>query len=140
MHDRKVFYQIIHKVFKLLEVSPAICELGVLDGGNAVDLCTQLDHKYGLFIDAWSSNEITKNYSVFDQLPDWTLPIESFANYFGGSLSNQITFDKLYSKAKKNLSRFKNIDIKRNLTHLEFKVQEQKQARFEYIYRCESSI
>ena len=132
--DRFLLYQISSAAFKSLSIQPKIVELGVLDGSNAKKLINTFNPKSSLFVDAWSSKELLKNYNTFNPLPSWIKPLSFYEEYFKGPLEQQETFDNLYSLALANLDGVDNCEIKKSVTFDEFVIQSQQGNVFDYIY------
>ncbi len=95
---RARLYDIVGEVFAAAGRRPAMIELGVHKGDNALRLMEALRPRHSVLVDAWSA-EALATYSHFDKLPPWILPLTAFERYFGGSLSDQATFDRTYETA-----------------------------------------
>ena len=95
-HDRLYLYKILHKSFSSLNIYPNIIELGVLNGLNSKALQENLQPTLLVLLDAWSS-DIFNDYRSTNANRYWVSPIDSFSDYFGGPISDQNTFDKLFT-------------------------------------------
>ena len=93
--DHAIFYQVLNAAFQARQVHPRVIELGVLRGDNALKLKAILAPSHLVLVDSWSAT-LCETYSAFDTLPAWVKPLESFADYFGGPLHDQRTFDQLH--------------------------------------------
>jgi hypothetical protein len=94
--DRKLLYQILATIYKDFDISPTIAELGVLKGDNALSMVEFLMPKKMYLIDSWSSLATHEYESINNNRP-WVDKPDTYEFYYGGSLSSQETFDKLYS-------------------------------------------
>ncbi|KKO47040.1 hypothetical protein WG68_03685 [Arsukibacterium ikkense] len=113
--NREFFLHVLSAVFEAHGKKPLIAELGVLRGENALNMYNILSPEHMVLIDSWST-DITKTYSPFHTLPPWINPIETYSYYFGGSLSEQSTFDKIYAECLGKFSDFSNVTIIREDT------------------------
>jgi len=95
--QRGIFYSVLDRCYKQLNISPSVIELGVLKGVNAESLKKTLSPKLLLLIDAWSS-EAMDRYSISNAHRSWVKSAESLTAYFGGPVSSQETFDKLFQE------------------------------------------
>ncbi|MBV4536966.1 MULTISPECIES: class I SAM-dependent methyltransferase [Pseudomonas] len=94
---RENFYSLLGAVFQALDKRPVVAELGVLRGENALKLRAALAPERMVLIDSWSkaSNEA---YSPFEELPSWVSPVDAYEYYYGGSLHDESTWDRLYDE------------------------------------------
>lgn len=107
---RHRLYDVVSAAFQSLSISPVMIELGVHRGENAEALIQSLKPHHSILVDAWSA-ETLKTYSHFDTLPPWILPLTAFERYFGGSLSDQATFDRAYATTLNRFDGASNLDI-----------------------------
>ncbi|CAK14702.1 class I SAM-dependent methyltransferase [Pseudomonas entomophila] len=112
---RENMYHLLGAVFNALEKRPVVAELGVLRGGNAIKLHEALAPERMVLIDSWSklSNEA---YSPFDQLPPWVSPVDEYEYYYGGSLHDDATWDKLYQECLDNVAHLSDVTVIRSDT------------------------
>jgi len=96
---RGSFFGILGTIFRSMEVQPEVAELGVLRGENALKMYEAMAPKHLVLIDSWNAKSM-RDYSPFPTLPPWVVPMEKFAFYFGGSLEDQKTFDRLYAECQ----------------------------------------
>ena len=94
---RDSLYYVVGAVFNALEKRPVVAELGVLRGENALKLRAALTPERMVLADSWSK-ESNKAYSPFDQLPPWVSPVDDYEYYYGGSLHDDATWDRLYEE------------------------------------------
>jgi hypothetical protein len=97
--DRNRFYEILRRVFDRLRVRPRVLELGVLRGDNAARMDQALSPEALVLVDAWSS-EPYRDYQRINAHRDWVASLDIHAEYFGGSVSEQTTFDRLYEQTR----------------------------------------
>ncbi|WP_439573103.1 class I SAM-dependent methyltransferase [Phreatobacter sp.] len=112
---RTRLYAIVAEAFDTIGCQPAMIELGVHKGDNAELLMEALKPRRSVLIDAWSA-EALKAYSHFEALPPWLLPLTAFERYFGGSLSDQATFDRTYEIAVQRFAGDERVEIIRDDT------------------------
>lgn len=113
--NREFFLNVVSAVFDAFEKKPLIAEIGVLKGDNALNMYNILSPEHMVLIDSWSK-DITKTYSPFDTLPPWINPVETYSYYFGGSLNEQSTFDKIYEECLAKFSDLSNVTMIRDDT------------------------
>lgn len=133
---REGLYSIVAEAFRRADRRPAMIELGVLDGNNAECLMAHLDPAKTVLVDSWSA-DVSKGYCEFDQLPPWMLPIDAplFESYYGGSLSDQATFDRLYGIVRERFAGRPDIEIIRNDTISAFEVLHDRFGNtFDFVY------
>lgn len=112
---RQGLYDIVSAAFQALAIQPAIIELGVHRGENAERLIGSLKPRHTILVDAWSAVTL-KTYSHFEELPPWILPLTAFERYFGGSLSDQATFDRAHSATLDRFAGAKDLEVIRSDT------------------------
>lgn len=112
---RSRLYEIVAGAFDAIGCQPAMIELGVHKGDNAAMLIESLKPRRCLLVDAWSA-EALKAYSPFDSLPPWVLPLTAFERYFGGSLTEQATYDRTYEAAVRRFAGDERVEIVRDDT------------------------
>jgi hypothetical protein len=93
--NRVLIYQILDACFKACKVKPTIAEVGVLKGENAEVIDKIFSPESLYLIDAWSPEGFS-DYNKNNAHRHWVADINEYAYYFGGSLSDQSTFDNLY--------------------------------------------
>lgn len=112
---RNRLYAIVAEAFDALGCQPAMIELGVHRGDNAASLIEALKPRRCLLVDAWSASAL-QAYSPFDSLPPWVLPLTAFERYFGGSLTEQATYDRTYEVARQRFAGDDRVEIVRDDT------------------------
>ena len=112
---RSRLYDVVAAAFQTGTCRPAMIELGVHKGDNAARLMEVLKPRHSVLVDAWSAASLA-TYSHFDKLPPWTLPLTAFERYFGGSLSDQATFDRTYEVARQRFEGRHDVEIIRDDT------------------------
>jgi hypothetical protein len=93
--NRELIYKVMAACFATVGVKPRVAEVGVLKGGNAQVMDTLLQPATLHLIDAWSKEPL-QEYVKNNAHRAWTENISAFADYFGGPLDEQATFDSLY--------------------------------------------
>jgi len=96
---RETFYQILERVFSGIGVTPNIVELGVLRGKNALLMQELIRPGNLVLIDSWSASS-SAAFTPFDTPPAWIDDVDSAQEYYGGSLLEQATFDRLYEECR----------------------------------------
>lgn len=96
--NREMIYKIVRGCFDSIGVRPWAMELGVLDGQNAVVIDQLIAPEKLFLVDAWSA-EAFDDYRQNNRHRPWVNDVDSFSNYFGGPVSEQVTMDRLYAKA-----------------------------------------
>ena len=94
-------YQVLRAVFDAMDKRPVVAEVGVLRGENALKLRAALSPARMVLADSWSK-DANKAYSPFDQLPPWVSPVDEYAYYYGGSLHDDATWERLYQECLAN--------------------------------------
>lgn len=94
---RENMYHLLGAVFNALEKKPIVAELGVLRGENALKLHAALQPERLVLVDSWSK-AANDAYSPFDQLPPWVEPVDTYDYYYGGSMFDDATWDRLYQE------------------------------------------
>lgn len=114
---REGLYAIVASAFQSQNRRPAIIELGVLNGNNAALLMEMLNPKRAVLVDSWSA-AVSRSYLEFDEQPPWLLPLDAplFEGYYGGSVSDQSTFDRLYETVSTRFQGRSDVEIMRNDT------------------------
>lgn len=115
--DREFLYDLVSEVFKNMNISPIIFELGVLRGENARNMYDKISPKEMFLIDAWSKQDL-KSFEELNKGRDWVEGIDEqlFVDYFGGSLKDQSTFDNLLNEAKQRFLGINNVHFIRSST------------------------
>jgi hypothetical protein len=98
--NRELIYKVVRACFDHQGTRPWAAELGVLDGRNAEVIDQLLDPEKLFLVDAWST-EAFDDYRSNNQHRPWVNDVDDYAYYFGGSLSEQSTMDRLFDKALK---------------------------------------
>lgn len=107
---RGTFFQILGAIYKAAEIQPDIAELGVLRGENAMKMYQAMAPRKLVLIDSWSAKSM-RDYSPFEVLPPWVSPMSKFDFYFGGSLTEQKTFDALLAQCKARFANVPNVTL-----------------------------
>jgi len=107
---------VLAQAFTTLKITPSIVELGVLRGGNASAMLAALKPKKMVLIDSWSSDAMLGAFHPFDKSPPWIAPINILEKYYGGSLNEQDTFDRIYHECVARFADNKNVEIIRDDT------------------------
>jgi Methyltransferase domain len=110
---RETFYQILASVFSGTAVRPNVLELGVLRGRNALAMYEVLHPKNLVLVDSWSA-AASAAFTPFDKPPSWVSGLDSAQEYYGGSLSEQSTFDRLYEECRRNFEGKQNVHFVRH--------------------------
>lgn len=113
--DRNRLYQVLHAVFESVNIKPAIAELGVLRGENAMNMFLALSPAKMVLIDSWNRS-VNDAYSPFGTLPPWIDPVEEYSSYVGGPVQDQATWDALYEECMRKFEAFPNVSIIRSET------------------------
>jgi hypothetical protein len=112
---RNDLYVVLGRVFESLGTSPKIIELGVLRGENALRMQNALSPSLMVLIDSWSIDSI-KGYCPFDELPTWVNPPDAYDNYYGGSVRDQSTYDRIHDECVLKFQDIPTVKILRYLT------------------------
>ncbi len=115
---RNDFYVILGIAYKALNVNPKLMEVGVLRGQNAVAMHKAISQStppsLTLLIDSWSA-DVAKGWDPFEgKRPHWILPQEAKNEYYGGSVFEQATYDRLYAECLENVKALPNVKIIRD--------------------------
>jgi len=114
---RSDFYVILGAAYKALNTHPKLMEVGVLRGLNAVNMHNAISQHIApslmVLIDSWSA-EITKGWNVFEGTSPWLSPPEAKNGYYGGSVFEQATYDRLYDECVQNVKELPNVKILRH--------------------------
>jgi hypothetical protein len=94
--DRSVIYAVLNALFGTLGIQPRVAELGVLKGENAEKILATLNPIDMYLVDAWSSLQCIQDYDECNSHRNWISRPDEFQKYYGGSLYEQATFDRLY--------------------------------------------
>ncbi|MBX3611371.1 MAG: class I SAM-dependent methyltransferase [Hydrogenophaga sp.] len=113
---REGLYQVLAAVFNAFEREPAIAELGVLKGENALRMQQTFAPESLMLVDSWSADS-QKAYSPFETLPAWVSPPETFAYYYGGPLDDPATWERLYQNCIDKFVDQPNVQIVRKDSH-----------------------
>lgn len=109
--NRKQFYQILNFVFKQKDIRPRIVEIGVLRGHNARALYDTLSPHSMWLIDPWTAYKKFQHH--FDEIPFYIQPESIHENYFGGPLTEQSTFDKIFYECQHLFAGINNVHLVR---------------------------
>lgn len=107
---RGAFSQVLGTIYQASKVSPDVAELGVLRGENAMKMYQAMNPGRMVLIDSWSA-KLMSDYSPFPELPPWVYPMNKFDFYFGGSITEQKTFDALLEQCKARFAGIPNVTI-----------------------------
>jgi hypothetical protein len=110
--DRNALFAVLHAAFQSERIKPSIAELGVHRGGNANQMYRALAPLHMVLIDSWNVKAVSA-YSPFEELPPWVAPRDAVKDYYGGSLYEQSTYDKLYDECCLSFSGLSNVNILR---------------------------
>jgi hypothetical protein len=110
MGDRTLIYKLLSAAYRSVGISPAIAEIGVLDGLNAKRIDDILEPRYLTLIDAWSAFPII-NGSIPNAGRPWIEPLSAYSNYYGGALDDQVTYDRLYESALEKFKGRSNVEF-----------------------------
>ena len=113
--NRDSFYFILDACFRQLKVRPKLIELGVLRGENAELMNSILKPELFLLIDAWSSAAFNE-FIRLNQDRDWVEFVNTFDDYFGGSIADQSTFERLHHVTEQRFEKNSNVKIIRATT------------------------
>lgn len=132
---RENLYTLLGALFQIMEKRPIVAELGVLRGENALKIHSALSPEKMVLIDSWSK-AANDAYSPFDQLPPWVAPVDTYAYYYGGSLHDQQTWDKLYEECRERFTHLPEVTIIRSETigAIEKIRQETDISKFDLVY------
>jgi hypothetical protein len=117
--DRTLFYSIAGLYFKQIGVKPRCAELGVFRGDNAKLIFDALSPETLLLIDQWDTAGFD-DYRSINQDRDWVDDVSSLTPYYGGSVSDQNTFDHMLNEVRQKFSGFGNIRILQSSTTMAF--------------------
>lgn len=134
---RNDFYKILAGAFSSLGIQPRLAELGVLRGENAMVMYQIMQPSHMTLVDSWLALPPLPQlgaYSPFDKLPSWVSDPDVFADYFGGSMREQTTFDALYESCCERFKAISNIRMLRASTAVAFESLKAEGARFECVY------
>lgn len=98
--DRITVYKALAFAYKALKVQPSVAELGVLKGDNAHNIRVALAPRRLLLIDAWSADALRAGFHPFAERPAWVADPSILDPYYGGSVAEQTTFDRLYEQCR----------------------------------------
>lgn len=134
---RNDFYKILAAAFSSLGIQPRLTELGVLRGENAMVMYQIMQPSHMTLVDSWLALPLLPQlgaYSPFDKLPSWVSDPDVFADYFGGSMREQTTFDALYESCCERFKATSNVRMLRASTEVAFEALKAEGARFECVY------
>ena len=109
-------YRLLNQVFEGAGIIPRICELGVLRGRNAMSLYNELSPSHMTLIDSWKTGAIISDYQLANAHRPWVDKVGEFSDYYGGSLNEQETFDRLFEEVKEKFKDKSNVEIIRGST------------------------
>lgn len=113
--DRRLIYSILNAAYSSQGIKPKLMELGVLTGNNASTMFEVLAPEVMYLVDSWSC-EPAVEYKRANAHRPWVDDPEKYAEYYGGPLSDQATFDRLYQKTVQLFSNKSNVQIVRAST------------------------
>ncbi|AUV18340.1 hypothetical protein C2U47_18780 [Aeromonas sp. ASNIH7] len=134
---RNDFYKILAAAFSSLGNQPRLAELGVLRGENAMVMYQTMQPSHMTLVDSWLALPPLPQlgaYSPFEKLPNWVSDPDVFADYFGGSMREQDTFDALYEICCERFKAISNVRLLRESTEIAFETLKAEGARFECVY------
>lgn len=106
---RAAFYTVLEAAFKNLSVAPYIAEVGVLRGENAVRLYDALKPRWMWLVDPWKAYH--RFHYPFDERPFYIAPESNHDRYFGGSVYEQSTFDRIHQECRNRFADHRNVSI-----------------------------
>jgi len=99
MGGRTLIYQILGALYKSLAIQPSIGEVGVLSGSNARDMFDIIKPISMILVDAWSASATI--YTGHESAHRYWVDHPSVhEGYYGGSLEDQTTYDRLLEVAQ----------------------------------------
>ncbi|HHQ4594643.1 TPA: class I SAM-dependent methyltransferase [Aeromonas veronii] len=134
---RNEFYRVLANAFSSIGVQPRLAELGVLRGENAMVMYQTMQPSHMTLVDSWLALPPLPQlgaYSPFDKLPNWVSDPDVFADYFGGSMREQATFDALYEVCRERFKATPNVRLLRESTELAFETFKDEGALFDCVY------
>lgn len=108
--DRAVLYMLVARVFQAIGIRPKVAEVGVLKGENASKIYEILSPQNMFLIDAWSADAFI-DYAKNNLHRDWVDDLDVYAGYFGGSVRDQDTFDRLHAEVVKKFNAESAVEI-----------------------------
>ena len=109
---RETIYQLLDIAFKHLEIRPRIAELGVLKGQNAQRMMDILQPEKLVLVDSWSPHFLNEDRERNSKRP-WVADANHVADYYGGPLTEQATYDRLYEGVRSRFANHPNVTIVR---------------------------
>ena len=91
--DREALMQLASAAFGGRAISAM--EVGVLRGDNAMNILNFFNICELHLVDSWSTEAFSDYHDVNRDRP-WVRPLTDYSNYFGGSVNDQVTLDRLY--------------------------------------------
>jgi hypothetical protein len=122
--SRETMYEIVKEYFDAMSIKPILCELGVLYGENAANLIRTLEPRKCYLVDSYTKKS-QDAYKVLSRLHNYMSPLDSYSDYYGGSLSKQKTFDKMYQDAKKKITYSEAVFLKLETTEAVREIKEE---------------
>ena len=113
--DREFLYELLGAMYLSLHIKPTVIELGVLRGQNANVIRNIMNPQRMFLIDSWSAKEMYAYRKINDKR-DWVNDLDYYQEYFGGSLGDQSTFDRLYTETIDKFNPFSDVEIIRAST------------------------
>lgn len=113
--NRYNFYQVLERVFYAQNIKPKVMELGVLRGENALNMHKALAPELLVLVDSWSMSA-AEAYCPFPELPVWVDSLDKYAPYYGGSMHEQATYDRLFEECQGRFEGLPNIHFIRSDT------------------------
>jgi hypothetical protein len=119
--DRSVIYKILALYFARLKKRPRIAELGVLRGVNSEVMRNSLKPVKMYLVDRWSP-EVMIGHELTDYPKFWAVSHgdPGVERYYGGSLSDPLTYDKLYEETLFRFQNCSDVEIIRKNTSAAF--------------------
>jgi hypothetical protein len=111
--DREKLYECAKQYFDDQNIVPKVCELGVLNGDNALNLIEIFKPKICYLIDSYSRKSQFE-YKQLSKLHKFMNSLDEYSEYYGGSLNRQSTFNSIFKTAKNKLKNTDAMFIREN--------------------------
>jgi hypothetical protein len=111
--SRDVFYGLTKAAFELHKIPRIALEIGVLRGDNANSILQDFSPTKLFLLDAYSAEEIVNAVFARQHRHSWLRSLDSLANYFGGDVRSQATFDKLQTIVEQRFSHDSRVSLAR---------------------------
>lgn len=126
--ERTGVYPAIDYVFKNLNITPKVLELGVLRGINAKNISNSINLSSLTVVDEWAP------YSVFKNMKETDDTFQSTCSYFSGDPRQQQTFDNLFEECKRNLGHVKDLTLLKSSVNRAYQQFVNDKLKFDFIY------